>query len=245
VRSRLINRRRQGDLGEASAIEWLARQGATVLIPFGHSPDYDLVAELGGQLTRVQVKTSTFRTHTPNGHERWSVSLVTNGGNQSWSGVAKRLDQTKVDAVFVLVGDGRRWCIPASVMEASSSLNLGGPKYAEFEIATTEPIERLVYAGDSPTLESDAPPGEYRSGQTGCAVNALAMPSQVRILPPPSNAPLRFQRTRISSTHQVTIPSVPFRAAALEVGDRLHASADGEGRVILERIDPSPTLDLR
>jgi len=35
---RLINRRRQGDLGEASAIDWLTRQGATVWAPLGHSP---------------------------------------------------------------------------------------------------------------------------------------------------------------------------------------------------------------
>jgi hypothetical protein len=37
-KQRLINRRQQGDLGEASAIEWLTSKGATVLIPFGHSP---------------------------------------------------------------------------------------------------------------------------------------------------------------------------------------------------------------
>ena len=45
-RERLINRRQQGDLGEASAIEWLTSVGAMVLIPFGHSPNYDLVAEM-------------------------------------------------------------------------------------------------------------------------------------------------------------------------------------------------------
>jgi len=40
MKERLINCRQQGDLGEASAIEWLTRQGATVLVPLGHSPDY-------------------------------------------------------------------------------------------------------------------------------------------------------------------------------------------------------------
>ncbi len=55
---RLINRRQQGDLGEASAIEWLTRQGATVSAPLGHSPDYDMIAEIDGRLLRVQVKTS-------------------------------------------------------------------------------------------------------------------------------------------------------------------------------------------
>jgi DNA-binding transcriptional ArsR family regulator len=46
----------------------------------------------------------------------------------------------------------------------------------------TEP--RRTRTGSSP-LESTARQGEYRSGQTGCAVNALAQPSQVRILSPP------------------------------------------------------------
>ena len=257
MRSRLINRRQQGDLGEASAIEWLTRQGATVLIPFGHSPDYDLVAGLqDGTLLRVQVKTSTFRSSTPEGDERWSVSLRTNGGNQSWTGLAKSFDPTAVELVFVLVGDGRRWLIPSSAIEGQA-VTLGGPKYSEFEITSADAIEELVYGSGNPTLESKPRPGEYRSGQTGGAVNAMAMPSQVRILPPPSDsraprlagvsastAPLKFQRTRISSAHQVTIPSVPFRAAGLEVGDRLHATAEGPGRVILERIDPPAAFEL-
>jgi hypothetical protein len=32
---------------------------------------------------------------------------------------------------------------------------------------------------------------------------------------------------------------VPFRSAELAVGDRLHARADGPGRVILERLKDS------
>jgi Holliday junction resolvase-like predicted endonuclease len=86
MRERLINRRQQGDLGEASAIEWLTRQGGTVSCPLGHSPDYDLIAELDGRLLRVQVKTSTFRAMTPNGHERWSVAVATNGGTRAGPG---------------------------------------------------------------------------------------------------------------------------------------------------------------
>ena len=55
---RLINRRQQGDLGEASAIEWFTRAGAVVSTPLGHSPDYDLIADFGDRPLRVQVKTS-------------------------------------------------------------------------------------------------------------------------------------------------------------------------------------------
>ena len=51
--------RRQGDLGEYSAIEWLGSRGYPVWVPVGHSPDCDLITELSGRLIRVQVKTST------------------------------------------------------------------------------------------------------------------------------------------------------------------------------------------
>ena len=73
-------------------MEWLASKGALVWIPLGHSPDVDLMAELDGRLVRVQVKTSTYRTQTPRGHDRWEVAIATSGGNQSWSGAAKKFD---------------------------------------------------------------------------------------------------------------------------------------------------------
>ncbi len=86
---RRINRRQQGDLGEASAIEWLTGMGAVVLTPIGHSPDFDLVAYTNGRLLRVQVKTSTQRLTMPTGETRSPVTLATSGGNQSWNGTTK------------------------------------------------------------------------------------------------------------------------------------------------------------
>jgi len=82
-RERLVNRRVQGDLGEFSAMEWLASRGALVWVPLGHSPDVDLVAELDVRLLRIQVKTSTYRKKTPSGQKHWQVSTTTSGGNQS------------------------------------------------------------------------------------------------------------------------------------------------------------------
>jgi len=41
--------------------------------------------------------------------------------------------------------------------------------------------------------------------------------------------------SRISSKHQVTIPTDALRVAGLEVGERLVAHADGPGRVVFER----------
>ena len=130
----MFTTRQQGDLGEASAIEWLASRGANVFVPVGHSPDYDLVADFGDGPVRVQVKTCTFFRSG-----RWSVQLETRGGNQSWSGVAKRFGATRCDWLFVLVADGRRWFIPSGEV-GGCGVNLGGPKYAAFEVEAGRPM---------------------------------------------------------------------------------------------------------
>jgi hypothetical protein len=126
--------REQGDFGELAALVWLARRGAKVSIPLGHNPHYDLVADLDGSLVRVQVKTCTlFRG-------RWDVTLCTRGGNQSWSGLVKHLNPSRFDYLFVLVGDGRQWFIPAHSVGGGRGIRLGGPKYAEFEVDRGDPI---------------------------------------------------------------------------------------------------------
>jgi hypothetical protein len=150
-----MNPRQQGDWGELSAMHWLAMRGARVAIPVGHSPDWDLIAELGGRLLRVQVKTSTvFRGG------RWEVTLCTRGGNQSWNGLVKLLDPSRCDYLFAQVADGRRWFIPAGDLGGGSGIRLSGPKYERFEV---EPGPPLVSDNGKAALESAAVPrGDVR-----------------------------------------------------------------------------------
>jgi hypothetical protein len=121
--------RRQGDAGELSAMTWLTEAGALVAKPLFENADYDLLADFGDHIARVQVKTCTCWRGA-----RWEVTLATRGGNQSWSGLVKRLDATRCDALFVHVGDGRRWYIPAGELGGGSGILLGGPKYAAYEV---------------------------------------------------------------------------------------------------------------
>jgi PD-(D/E)XK endonuclease len=225
--------RRQGDLGEAAAITWLTSIGAVVAFPLFHSPDYDLIADLGGQLLRVQVKTSRHIVE-PTGH--YAVQLATAGGNQSWTGTVKKFDRTAVDYLFVLAGKGRSWFIPSQEIEGSRCIHVGGPKYSEFEVELNLSLDAVV---EKPRLESNSEPGEYPSGQRGCAVNAMALPSQVRILPPPSDLdrPPAVGRTRMSSNHQVTVPLAVAAAASIEPGDRFRVESDGTGRFVMTRIE--------
>jgi Holliday junction resolvase-like predicted endonuclease len=129
-------RRQQGDIGEASAIAWLAQHGALIFTPLFRSPDYDLIAEMAGRVVRIEVKTSISRTPVGN----WSVAVCTRGGNQSWNKIAKRWDRNRCDFLFAHVGDGRRWFIPAARVEGETSIVVGGRKYAEFEIEPGPPL---------------------------------------------------------------------------------------------------------
>jgi hypothetical protein len=143
-----MNPRRQGDLGEFSALEWLASRGYPVWIPFGHSPDVDLVARIDGELVGVQVKTCRRRYG-----RRWQVMVATRGGNQSWNGLVKHFSARRCDWLFVLVDDGRRWFIPASEVGGGTAIVLGGPKYAEYEIEPGRPFATISRA---PPLDSIA-----------------------------------------------------------------------------------------
>ena len=239
-RERAVNRRVQGDIGEMSAMEWLGSKGATVWVPFNHSPHVDLMAEWDDALIRVQVKTSTFHEPVKSGDERWKISIATNGGNRSWTGLAKTFDPTRVDYLFVLVGDGRRWFIPAPFVEAVRSIALGGTKYSEFEVERGTPFESLIYGSAEANTIAGVPPlaGECQSGQMDLTVNQAAMPTQVRILPPPSTTSSR--QILLRPKRQATFPKAPCEEAGIAAGDRLRVKVDGPGRLLFERIGDPP-----
>ncbi len=130
-------------------MHWLACQGAWVALPVGNNPHWDLIAELDGRLLRVQVKTSRSSRLG-----RWELKVATCGGNQSWNRVVKLLDPSRFDYLFAIVGDGRRWFIPAERVEGGSALRLGGPKYAEFEVERGDPIPGCTVELPTSTIAS-------------------------------------------------------------------------------------------
>jgi hypothetical protein len=233
--------RRQGDLGEAAAIEWLTRIGACVAFPLFHSPDYDLIADLAGMMARVQVKTSTYQNKTRN----FAVQLSTSGGNQSWTGMVKTFDPARVDFLFVLVADGRRWFIPSHEIEGKRGISLGGTKYSEFEVEPGTPIDRPDRGGSKLSAQR----GGAGVGEPGQTVNLVAMPEWVRFPPPPpppppgSDSPFSVAeapavgRTKMSAHYQVAVPRAVAAASSIEPGDRFRVESDGTGRFVMTRIE--------
>jgi len=117
-------------------MQWLNGQGYKIWLPLGHSPNVDMIAEDDDeQMLRVQVKTTTRFERG-----RWHVMLCTRGGNQSWSGTVALFSASRCDRLFVLVGDGRRWFIPAIDVTGGQGILLGGPKYERFEVEPGRPF---------------------------------------------------------------------------------------------------------
>ncbi len=110
--------------------------------PLFTHPNYDLIADWGNRVERVQVKTSSCWQN-----DRFVVSLCTRGGNQSWNRIIKYLDASRCDQVFIHVANGRRWYIPAHALGGRSAIVLAGPKYAEFEIERGRPLPPRTPAG--------------------------------------------------------------------------------------------------
>lgn len=117
-----MDKRKQGDIGVAEAIRYYTRLGYEVFHPLTEATRVDLVVLKGEEILRVQCKTNI---HHPKGTKSYSVSLITSGGNQSWSGEVKRISSKEVDVVFIWCEDDSLWVVPSSVVEGKRSFSAG------------------------------------------------------------------------------------------------------------------------
>ncbi len=120
-----MNKKQQGDRGVAAAIAYYTFQECAVFVPLTDNERYDLVVDKDSKLQRVQVKTTNYRRKATRGYE---VCLVTTGGNQSFSGIKKKISSDECDLLFVLAGDGRAYEFEADVFHDKSMLYLGVPR---------------------------------------------------------------------------------------------------------------------
>ncbi len=128
---RRTNPRKQGDIGVGAAIAWFMANEYTVSIPVSESRRYDLVVEKDNILQRVQIKTSTIQASSGS----FRVTLVTRGGNQSWSGISHYFDKTASELLFILTNNGNQYLIPTNVLQEDAALiAVGGTKWNEYKV---------------------------------------------------------------------------------------------------------------
>ena len=123
------NTKKQGDVGVGMAIGWCVSMGWTVSVPLTDSQEYDLVAEINGILQKIQVKTTRYKTK----YGFYNINISVKGGNRTSIGTIKHFDNSKVDFLFVIVGDGRMYFIPSKEVLATGCLTIGR-KYDKCEV---------------------------------------------------------------------------------------------------------------
>lgn len=119
----------QGNLGEAAAMFHFTRIGAKVSKPLFENTPYDLVVDLEGKLSRVQVKSTSYQNRSGN----YILELRTKGGNSSWNGVVKTVDSSGCDLLFAYCTDGSIYVIPPVALCGQGRVTLG-KKYEEFRV---------------------------------------------------------------------------------------------------------------
>lgn len=113
------NSKRQGDIGLAQAIATFSRIGYTVSVPLTDSQAYDLIVDKDGVISRVQVKTTSYKQG-----KYFRCSLTVKGGNRSSSGKIKKFDKLSVELLYVLTADGKEYIIPTDKLTSENSICL-------------------------------------------------------------------------------------------------------------------------
>jgi hypothetical protein len=77
----------------------------------------------------------------------------------------KRFDSGQCDYLFAVVADGRRWCIPSGALDGGTSVALGGPKYAEYEVERGRTLPGPGVDEAASTIVSLDPRGDVRAAK--------------------------------------------------------------------------------
>lgn len=137
-------------------------------------------------------------------------------------------------------------------LDGKAGVSLGGPKYAEYEIASDRPLVDFVYDRNDiqASLKSNLPRGSAGVGEPVRSVKSEPSAEWVRFPPPPSQHTelpgLEYQprelskTTRLSKMRRIYIPVRIAELGGLTPGGLVNVRSDGWGRVTLE-----PTADRK
>lgn len=77
-----MNTKRYGNIGEAVAVSLFVKHGIPVYLPFGDNEKADLIAEFGGKLNKIQVKTAINSSNGAVVFDLTSSTLHRTGGSK-------------------------------------------------------------------------------------------------------------------------------------------------------------------
>lgn len=123
---------KQGNIGLSYAIAYYSKLGYIISIPLTDTQDYDIIADTGEALLKIQVKTTTCKSV----HNIYQLNLKVSGGNRSGEGKDKTFDQNNCDLVFAMTNDFEFYSIPRKEITSKNSISLGD-KWLPFKVTLT------------------------------------------------------------------------------------------------------------
>lgn len=117
----------QGKLGLVYAITALAERGYSISVPLIDDQPYDLVADDGTRLLKVQVKSTQYK---PNGKD-YVVQLKHVHHNKT-ENILRYFDNTLVDLVVIVCDNKDTFIIPSLEITARTGMTLG-EKYTKYK----------------------------------------------------------------------------------------------------------------
>ena len=127
----------QGNMGLGKAIEYFTSHQIPISIPINDTQPYDLVADINGKLSKIQVKTTR---HTLTNGQSYEVQLRNTGGNRTGSTRVVPFDNSSCDYVFVYTGAEKLYLIPADKITSTTAISVG-IKYKEYEVFSKKLLE--------------------------------------------------------------------------------------------------------
>lgn len=105
------------EAAESLAAGWYALHGYSVFVQASSNQAYDLVVLKDDAATKVQVKSTNFRTSGG-----WSIAIARTGRSSDWT--PRAYNAGDFDEMFVVTGEGSFYRLPASTAVGKTSLQL-------------------------------------------------------------------------------------------------------------------------
>ena len=121
-----LDTKRKGNLTEMQCMSAFMAQNCGVSIPFGDNSKYDFIADVDGQLLKIQVKTASLKDEN-------SIKFSCRSTHVNCSGVKNvRYNENEVD-YFATYWNGQCYLIPISECSVGKTLRFAPPKNGQIK----------------------------------------------------------------------------------------------------------------
>lgn len=123
-----LNSKQKGKLTELQCITAFIQQGCSVSIPYGDDSRYDFIADIDGQLIKVQVKTSSLKKNTEN-----AIAFSCRSTHVNCSGVKNIRYNAKEIDYFATYWDNQCYIVPIEESSVEKILRFAPPKNGQIK----------------------------------------------------------------------------------------------------------------